>query len=445
VGRLLAFGSVLGLAAAGGGWSAVSWGWAALALAWAAALALVLGGERPSRLELAFGGGLLGVAGWMGASTIWSQSVPSSVLEVERAVVYVAGTAAAALLFRRGAEEGVLAAAAVVCAWNLVHRLAGYDPQLPGADALPIGYANGLGLLAAIGCILALRRPRTWPALAVCLPALVLAQSAGSWLALAAGLAVAVSHRLAPLVAVCAAIAVLLGMHGHARAAYWDVAIADARAHPALGSGAGTYHQVWVERRPAPNEAQDAHSLYLETLAELGPLGLALVAGTLALPFLRGRGLVLGAYAAFVVQAGVDWEWELPAVTLAGLLCAVAAVRNRPGDRLSLGTGSRAAGVAGAVVLAAFAAVGLAGNAAITRGDAAAARRWAPWSAEPYRIESRARGGDPALLRQALAKEPHDWSLWAALADATTGPERRRAAATAARLNPLGAGAPTGQ
>jgi hypothetical protein len=95
-------------------------------------------------------------------------------------------------------------------------------------------------------------------------------------------------------------------------------------------------------------------------------------------------------------------------------------------------------------VLAAFAAVGLAGNAAIARGDAAAARRWAPWSAEPYRIESRARGGDPALLRQALAKEPHDWSLWAALADATTGPERRRAAAKAARLNPLGAGAPTG-
>jgi hypothetical protein len=108
--------------------------------------------------------------------------------------------------------------------------------------------------------------------------------------------------------------------------------------------------------------------------------------------------------------------------------------------------------------VAAFALVGLAGNRAIDhaadalrRGDSSAAaaqarsaRRFAPWSAEPYRIESDARGGDPALLRRALVRDPHDWSLWASLAAVTSGPERRRAAALAARLNPLGAGAPTG-
>jgi hypothetical protein len=445
VGRLLALGSVLGLAAAGGGWSAVSWGWATVLLCWAAAMALVLRREAPlSRLELAFLGGLVAIAAWTAASTLWTQSVPSSVLEVERTAVYVAGVAAALLLFRRGAEDGVLAAAAVVCAWNLGQRIAGYDPRLLGADAQPIGYANGLGLLAAIGCILALRRPSTWPALAVCLPVLVLAHSAGSWLALAAGLAVAYRPRLAPLVAVAAAVVVLLGMSGHARADYWDVALADARAHPALGSGAGTYHQVWIERRPTPHEANDAHSLYLETLAELGPLGLLLVAGTLALPFARGRGLALGAYAAFVVQAGIDWQWELPAVTLAGLLCGVAALRSSPGDEVRLGSKTRSAGVAAAVVVAVLAGVGLAGNSAIANRDGAAGRRWAPWSAEPYRVESRARGGDAALLRRAIAKEPNDWSLWAALARAATGPERRRAAQMAARLNPLGAGAPSG-
>ena len=70
----------------------------------------------------------LAIAAWMGASTLWSQSVPSSVLEVERAVVYVAGAAAALLLFRRGAEDGVLAAAAVVCAWNLGTRIARLRP-----------------------------------------------------------------------------------------------------------------------------------------------------------------------------------------------------------------------------------------------------------------------------------------------------------------------------
>ncbi len=456
MGRLLAFGSVLGLAAAGGGFIPVGWGWAALALCWAAGLALVVAPERPSRLELCFAGGLLAIAAWAGASTLWSQSVPASVLEVERDVVYVAGVAAAVLLFRRGAEGGVLLAAAVVCAWNLGSRIHGYDATIPGADAEPIGYANGLGLIAAIGCILACRRAWTLPALAVCLPALVLAGSAGSWLALAAGLAVALRPRLAPLVAVAAAIAVVAGMSGHARARYWDVALAEAGAHPALGSGAGTYHEVWIERRPTANEAHDAHSLYLETLAELGPIGLLLVAGTLALPFARGRGVALGAYAAFVVQAGVDWEWELPAVTLAGLLCGVAALRSVPSDNLSLGTRQRAAGVVAAVALAVFALVGLAGNRAVERAadalrandparaqaEARSARRFAPWSAEPYRIESQARGGDPGLLRAAIERDPRDWSLWAALADTATGVEKRRAAAMAARLNPLGAGAP---
>jgi hypothetical protein len=136
----------------------------------------------------------------------------------------------------------------------------------------------------------------------------------------------------------------------------------------------------------------------------------------------------------------------------------VAALRNVPGDHVLLGTRARAGGVAAAAGLAAFALLGLAGNRAIDRagdaqrrGDPAAAvaearsaRRWAPWSAEPYRIESRARGGDAALLRRALARDPNDWALWAALADATTGPVAKRAAATAARLNPLGAGAPSG-
>ena len=152
--RLTAFGSVLGLAAASGGYFPQSWGWAALALAWVAALALLVGSpQRPSRLELAFLGGLLAFAAWSGLSAVWSQSVPATVLEVERDAVYLAGLAAALVLARRGLEDGVLAAAVVVCAWNLVWRIHGYDASVPGADAEPIGYANGLGLLAAIALV----------------------------------------------------------------------------------------------------------------------------------------------------------------------------------------------------------------------------------------------------------------------------------------------------
>jgi hypothetical protein len=81
-------------------------------------------------------------------------------------------------------------------------------------------------------------------------------------------------------------------------------------------------------QQTTPYYAHDAHSLYLEMLAELGPLGLFLVVVALAIPLtaLRGRQDPLvaaagGVYLAFLLHAGVDWDWEFPAVTLTGLLC----------------------------------------------------------------------------------------------------------------------------
>ena len=44
-------------------------------------------------------------------------------------------------------------------------------------------------------------------------------------------------------------------------------------ANPVLGSGPGTYEQYWNEHRPIQHKVRDAHNLYLEVLAELGPLG----------------------------------------------------------------------------------------------------------------------------------------------------------------------------
>jgi O-antigen ligase len=86
--------------------------------------------------------------------------------------------------------------------------------------------------------------------------------------------------------------------------------------------------------------ARDAHSLYVETLAELGPVGLALLLLALAVPLLalrsRGDPLLAAAgagYVAFLVHAGVDWDWEQPSVTLAGLACgACVLVRARSPD-----------------------------------------------------------------------------------------------------------------
>src|SRR5207253_2468042 len=68
------------------------------------------------------------------------------------------------------------------------------------------------------------------------------------------------------------------------RASYFRVAWHDQiRAHPLLGTGAGTFGLYWERSGKVLRfgGALDAHSLYLETLAELGPVGLLLLGATL--------------------------------------------------------------------------------------------------------------------------------------------------------------------
>ncbi|MGH3136680.1 MAG: O-antigen ligase family protein, partial [Gaiellaceae bacterium] len=81
----------------------------------------------------------------------------------------------------------------------------------------------------------------------------------------------------------------LLSVSGHGRAGYWRVAARMVERAPVLGEGAGGFERRWTEERPAPNNARDAHNLYLETLAELGPAGLALLLVALGAP-LSGLG-----------------------------------------------------------------------------------------------------------------------------------------------------------
>ena len=132
--------------------------------------------------------------------------------------------------------------------------------------------------------------------------------------------------------AVGVALFAALELPGHLgdRPAYWRVAWSEFEHHAWLGSGAGTFGQFWRQTHPLGLGALDAHNLYLETLAELGPFGLALLAAALAVPLvpavrLRATRLApaaAGAYVSYLVHAGFDWDWELPAVTIAGLFCA---------------------------------------------------------------------------------------------------------------------------
>ena len=150
------------------------------------------------------------------------------------------------------------------------------------------------------------------------------------------------------------------------RPAYWHVAWKEASAHPVLGAGGGAFADYW-SRYGDPNlegGALDAHNLYLETLAELGVVGLVLLAATLAVPLLvalrhRSNELVapaVGAYVAYLAHAAVDWDWEMPAVTLAALACGAAVLlterETAPVHRLS--APARTALLAVALALAVF-------------------------------------------------------------------------------------------
>jgi hypothetical protein len=257
----------------------------------------------------------------------------------------------------------------------------------------------------------------------------------------------------------------LFSLSSTGRLHQWHIALDEWRAHPVLGGGAGTYAEYWAAAGANQGQLLDAHSLYLETLAELGPLGLALLAVALAAPLAaavraRRRALVpiaAGAYVAWLVHVAYDWDWELPGVTIAALICAgalLAAARRR--EPLVRGTAVRLGLLAVVAVAGTTALLGLLGNRALGRTSdalrhgnvraalsaAADARRWAPWSSQPYaalaavRRAQGDRAGVREAYRQAVAKDPRDWELWLELLSVSHGAERAHALARLEQLNP---------
>jgi hypothetical protein len=575
VAGLAAFLLIAGLGFDDGGFAPTSWGWSACLLL-LSALALLAGGLalRPSRLEAVFFGALVALLAWTLASAAWSLDPASSVLEAQRLLVYVSAVGAFLLGGRRGSREpllaGALAGASILALAGLIDVLVGSDPPGsasadPGSqDRLsePLGYANGVGVVAAMGSLLALALAAYWEkrelrALAAALLPPLLATlyftyGRGAWLALALGLlaAIVTSQRrrelmagtlllgppaaaavaaagaiggrpaLAPVLLLCAITAaaggvalpwlahrsgvreaILLGavalaavaavvamaggpaalvgdayrsftdpaapastggarlltLSGSSRVDYWRVAWRDVEEHLAVGSGAGSYRRYWFRNRPVAQPARDAHSLYLETLAELGPIGLVLLLAALGAPLVAAAGAradpltgaALAPYVAYLAHAGQDWDWELPAVTLTALVCAASLLLASRRDEVGVARAARVATAAIAAVLAGLSIPAYAGNrelALAERGSERAARRAArlqPWSGEPWRLlgEARLARGDVAgareSFREGLERDPDEWELWLDLALATEGRERAEALERTAALNPL--------
>jgi hypothetical protein len=259
----------------------------------------------------------------------------------------------------------------------------------------------------------------------------------------------------------------LFDASGSFRIDLWSVAWQDAGRHPLFGSGAGSYASKWLQNRPLALDADNAHSQYLETLAELGPLGLALLLTALGAPVVaawraRRHPLAAGAtaaYVAFLVHAGADWDWQLAAVSLAGLGCGAALLimaRRSHSSRPS--TPARILPIAAGIAFSGFALWSLHGayplgqaRNAIDNGDwaaaeshaAQAAARVGGFSALPWQLlgEAQTARREPAAarasLRVAVARDPAAWQAWYDLAQVAKGAERRKATAKALALNPL--------
>ena len=596
--------SLAALAAADGGYYPTSWGWAGLVASWIVAGLLLLGSPaRPSRLELLFLTGITGLAAWVWLSMAWSDDSVESALEGQRGLLYATAAPALVLALRKRSVGPALGAALAGLALPLSYglatrlfpdRLGVFDPIAGYRLTEPVGYWNGMGILAAMGALLALgfaARARSmtgralsgallvpllatvyftfgrgpWIALGVGLLAAILldprrlqliavaigtgvpaglgvalashyealrredapialAADEGArlalWLVLLAVLAAAiavgfllaerrvdvprrVSRGFATALVVAAAVVVvgvvvrfggpvdtveraydafdapppsvsgpdlggrLFSFSGSYRVDVWKSAWRQWKANPVLGGGAGSFEQHWLADRPFEHKVRDAHSLYFETLSELGPVGLALLLLALGAPIVaavaaRGNPFVpaaFAAYCAYLVHAGIDWDWELPAVTILALLCAAAmlAAARRGEPLLQLGSWARGAAVAGTLVLAAAFFVTLVGNTAIAGSDAAAedgewskaasearkAKRWAPWSSEPWQRlgEAHLGQGDFAAaehdFREAIEREPRDFELWLDVARSTDGAGRAAALRRATQLNPL--------
>ena len=258
----------------------------------------------------------------------------------------------------------------------------------------------------------------------------------------------------------------LLSVSGHGRADYWRVAARMVERDPLLGEGAGGFERRWMQERSAANNARDAHNLYLETLAELGPVGLALLLLVLVPPLLavgRARATALGSaaaatFAAFLVHAAVDWDWELPVLVLTALACGIALLAaTREGRLVPLTAPRRGMVIAPLVLAMGVALVARAGNrdvaeaaAALERGDTAAAesaarsaRTWAPWSHEPWQLLGEAQLAERhdaaarVSLEEAARRAPDEWRTWFDLAIVSTGPRKKAAITRARELNPL--------
>ena len=250
----------------------------------------------------------------------------------------------------------------------------------------------------------------------------------------------------------------LSNLSGSRRYQYWTAAGHAFHSEPLHGIGPGTFEFYWLEHGRPYEFVRNAHSLYMETLAELGLVGLLLLVA--ALGFLvvgparaavsaRGDPLLrvvaagaAGGVVAFLGGAAFNWTWQIAVLPVAAMILgAVGLAAGRPAP-LRLEATELAAPLASRITLAALAvgalvAIAIPMASTIALRDSQADARTADLSGalrrvntavrlQPYAATPRLQRGlvleavreyGPAerALGQAVARESDNWRLWLVL------------------------------
>ncbi len=247
---------------------------------------------------------------------------------------------------------------------------------------------------------------------------------------------------------------------------FWEAAVDANSADPLTGIGPGTFEFFWARSPDNFGFVRDAHSLYAESLGELGIVGFVLIAGFVLAVLGIGAVRAIGAApparlriaaatagaAGFAIAAALDWVWEIAALPAIFILLAAVIATDRdtdPADQIAFSRGrrssrrrrrrrelaERSAVVALSVAALIVIALPLLGATALRESrieaasgdlDAALAEAEAAIDAQPYAATPRLqralvlelRGNqDDAVraAREATARESTNWRTWITL------------------------------
>ena len=243
----------------------------------------------------------------------------------------------------------------------------------------------------------------------------------------------------------------LTAVGGENRYQFWSSAAREFESKPLTGTGSGTFQLWWTRDGEFAAPIVDTHNLYMQTLGELGIVGLVLLVGFLGFVLVAGtlrafRGeaeertrlaAAVAGLAVFVLTAAVDWMWQVPVLPVTALLLASGLVmaRNASTDKPRLPIGVRIGAAALAVVVVVAIAIPLASTTLVRQSEAEArsgdlspalnsarsARNVQPDAASPRLQEAlvlEIEGDYPAAeeaARAATDREQTNWRNWLVL------------------------------